>query len=256
MPEFTLFLDKNSPIPLYHQLKSLILKEIELGTWTSDQLIPTELAFSEHFQLSRTTVRQAITDLVKSDVLYRKKGVGTFVTPKKIEVQCLNSIVSIFTQMQSVGLNPSVNVLERSVLTPHMEILAEMGLPSGSQVIKLTRIYVVNSEPVASVVSYLPHASCGFILEEDLNNRSLYMLLAQYAKTNILHVQRLIEAKLTDAQDKKLLKIRGQCPIQSVVTKAYNHQDQIVEYNIAHFRGDRNKFVIEDRLQQGLLYHR
>jgi GntR family transcriptional regulator len=64
-------LNKAVPIPLYFQLKEAILNEMKNGTYRSDDLIPTEKELSDMFQISRTTVRQAITELVQEGWLYR-----------------------------------------------------------------------------------------------------------------------------------------------------------------------------------------
>ena len=50
-------LDKSTPVPLYFQLKSLLLEEIKKNEYPVDSLIPTEKEISEMFQISRTTVR-------------------------------------------------------------------------------------------------------------------------------------------------------------------------------------------------------
>ena len=58
-------LDKTVPIPLYFQLKKLIVDEIKSRKYEVDSLIPTEKELSDQFDISRTTVRQAITELVQ-----------------------------------------------------------------------------------------------------------------------------------------------------------------------------------------------
>ena len=77
-------IDKNTPIPLYFQLKSLLLAEIEDGTYLADSLIPTEKELCDMFHISRTTVRQALAELVQEGYLYRVKSKGTFVARPKI----------------------------------------------------------------------------------------------------------------------------------------------------------------------------
>ena len=84
-------LDKNVPVPLYFQLKTLILDEIKNGSYKSGELIPTENEISEMFDISRTTVRQAITELVHDGQLYRIKSKGTFVANPKVTQHVLNS---------------------------------------------------------------------------------------------------------------------------------------------------------------------
>ena len=67
-------IDKSVPIPLYFQLKEIIIGEIKNGNYEKDAIIPTEKEFIEHYQISRTTVRQAITELVQEGWLYRVKS--------------------------------------------------------------------------------------------------------------------------------------------------------------------------------------
>lgn len=65
--------------PLYQQMKEYILKKINNGEYPSGEVIPTERELSESFEVSRYTVRRAITELVHAGYLYRVQGKGTFV---------------------------------------------------------------------------------------------------------------------------------------------------------------------------------
>lgn len=87
-------LDKDVPIPLYFQLEKLILEEIECGNYPVGSTIPTEKELSEIFNISRTTVRQAISDLVREEHLYRIKSKGTFVSHPKLNQGFIQSIRS------------------------------------------------------------------------------------------------------------------------------------------------------------------
>ena len=71
--------DRHSPIPLHYQLKNPILSGIKEGTLIPGDCLPTEFNFSNIFNISRTTVRQALTTLVSEDFLYRVKSKGTFI---------------------------------------------------------------------------------------------------------------------------------------------------------------------------------
>ena len=81
---------KQSRMPLYYQLEELIKKAISSGELKAGDMIPTEWELVDYFELSRTTVRQAMTDLVNENLLYRKKGIGTFVSKPKIDLQFTN----------------------------------------------------------------------------------------------------------------------------------------------------------------------
>lgn len=77
-------LDPQSIVPLYKQLKDLLLQEIKEGIYKANQKIPTELELSEKYQISRMTVRKALAELVEEGVLAKKQGKGTFVQEEKM----------------------------------------------------------------------------------------------------------------------------------------------------------------------------
>lgn len=72
-------ISNQADIPYYKQLKQSLLKRIAAGEFAEDQPIPSEHALCDHYQVSRTTVRQALGELVASGHLFRVRGKGTFV---------------------------------------------------------------------------------------------------------------------------------------------------------------------------------
>ena len=79
-------INKYSNVPLYCQLKNLILDKIEKGEFKADSKIPSEQDFCERYDISRPTVRQAINELTASGHLYKLKGKGTFVSTRKTHI--------------------------------------------------------------------------------------------------------------------------------------------------------------------------
>ena len=72
-------IDRNSPVPLYHQLKTLIQERITSGQWGPGDRIPTEKELCQRYGISRSPVRQALNQLALEGTLIRRPGVGTFV---------------------------------------------------------------------------------------------------------------------------------------------------------------------------------
>lgn len=52
--------------PLYAQLEQILKQQIECGTYKKGDFLPTEKELMEKYELSRVTVRQAMTNLVQS----------------------------------------------------------------------------------------------------------------------------------------------------------------------------------------------
>ncbi|MBN1877790.1 MAG: extracellular solute-binding protein [Anaerolineae bacterium] len=73
--------DRNSPIPLYYQLKLHFKQQMESGELHAGDRLPTEMEICEQFEISRAPVRQALTELAREGLIYRRAGQGTFVAP-------------------------------------------------------------------------------------------------------------------------------------------------------------------------------
>ena len=71
--------EKNSPVPLYKQLKQVIENRIKSGEKKTGELFSSEKEFCQEFSVSQITVRKAMFELVNEGVLYRIPGKGTFV---------------------------------------------------------------------------------------------------------------------------------------------------------------------------------
>lgn len=72
-------LDRDSPVPLFLQIRQKLLGEIRYWADPAEQF-PTDIALADRFSVSKMTVRNAIDDLVTAGLLTRQRGKGTFVT--------------------------------------------------------------------------------------------------------------------------------------------------------------------------------
>lgn len=237
-------LDKSVPIPLYFQLKELILTEIKNGNYPSGSLIPTENELSETFEISRTTVRQAITELVQEGWLYRVKSKGTFVSQPKINQDFVTKVEPFSKQMARLGIEASTEVLEFKTCKAPDPIAEALGLGEKEKVILLYRRRFADGEPIVTVKTYLPYARCSFLLEHDFTKESLYELLGQSDATKITRIRRRIEAVEANSEDAANLNIKRGKPIQFFTSIGYNAYDQPLEFSLARYRGDHNSFEI------------
>lgn len=83
-------IDRKSPIPLYQQLFTIIKQKIISGALPVGSKLPGEDEIVTHYDVSRTTVRQAIESLVQEGLVSKQQGKGTFVLanrPKQFQNQ-------------------------------------------------------------------------------------------------------------------------------------------------------------------------
>jgi multiple sugar transport system substrate-binding protein len=74
-------IDPTQPIPLYYQLKTLLLEEILSGRYRPEDRLPTEHELCDRYAISRTPVSRALTELAEEGVILRHRRRGTFVNP-------------------------------------------------------------------------------------------------------------------------------------------------------------------------------
>src|SRR5437016_7623225 len=122
--DMQLQVNRDSPVPLHHQVRNYLLGSIERGELLPGQQLLQEKEYAARFGISLAPVRQAILDLVKEGYLYRVPGRGTFVREQKVEEKI--SILSSFTEsMRAKGLSADLRVVEQSVgkTPPHINAL-------------------------------------------------------------------------------------------------------------------------------------
>lgn len=73
--------DSSQPIPLYIQLKTVLLEEILGGIYGRDGRLPTEHELCRSYRISRTPVSRALSELAEEGVILRHRRRGTFVNP-------------------------------------------------------------------------------------------------------------------------------------------------------------------------------
>lgn len=83
--DFYLMINKQNGIALYYQIIEVIRKKIQSGEWKTGHKLPSEPELAQQFGVSRTTVRQATSELVQKGMLVRKHGSGTYVARPSLE---------------------------------------------------------------------------------------------------------------------------------------------------------------------------
>lgn len=247
MPFKNDYIDKDVPIPMYYQLKEIIRKKINDGIFKPGDLLPTEAEFSEMFDLSRTTIRQAIMDLVSDGYLYRVKAKGTYVAKPKINQNFMQYIEPFDEQMKRLKMETTTNVLFFDVIDANEEVARALDIQISDRVVYLQRVRHANGEPIMLLDTFLP-LICKDILDEDMTKVGVTEFMTRRPETKIVRAIRQIEAVLTGQAENRYLNIPIGHPLQLVTSYGFNNKGRNVEYSIVKYRGDKNKFTVEVRL--------
>lgn len=233
-------LDKNHPLPLYHQLKQTLRERIEQGEWKPGQRIPSERELCETYRVSRMTVRQAVTELVNENLLWRDQGRGTFVSKPKIQ-KLLSRLTSFTEDMRARGKQAGARVLRLELAPAKPAVAHALQIAENQPVVLIERLRLADDEPVGIETSHLSFERCEAILHEDLS-RSLYELLTSKFGQFPTHAEEQLEAAACSAHEAELLGVRRGTPVLSIKRTTLNQELRPIEYVESTYRGDRYVF--------------
>ena len=238
-------LNKDVPVPLYYQFKQFLLERIRSGALAESECLPTEMTFVNTLGISRSTVRQAMDDLVNEGYLTREKGRGTFVCRPKIEEGFFQKLDSFNEEMTRKGMQPGTQVLGSGKVFGRPEINGRLNLSEESPLFHLSRLRLANGEPVVYLETWLPLGVLPGVDLVDFQRQSLYQVLERQYGCRVERAVRKIEAVAAKPAEAKLLGIKSGEPVCLVRSTAFLGDGTPIEYSVARYRGDRNQFTVE-----------
>jgi DNA-binding GntR family transcriptional regulator len=226
MTELTVDLDRSSPVPLYFQVSRQIEAAIERGDLEPGDRLENEIRLADRWGLSRPTMRRAIEELVDKGLLVRRRGIGTQVVHGRVKRKA--ELTSLFDDLSRSGQKPSTELLvhERE---PAGESVAELlGVPAGTEVVRLERLRRSGGEPLAVMRNWLPVDVAGGFSTEQLTSRGLYELI-RGTGVHLRVASQRIGARGASLAEAKLLGLRKGAPVLTMERTTYDGSGRAVE---------------------------
>jgi GntR family transcriptional regulator len=238
-------IDRNSPMPLYYQLKQLLIEKLDSTEWKPGDLVPSELELVDKYNLSRTTVRQALAELTFEGRLVRHRGQGTFVASQQI-IHDPTRRISITELMKQQGINPKWNILERKFIAPLDKVQEALNVTDTEQVFYVELQLFANREPIGRHLVFLPAAVAKPISAPDTDEEELREFLRNLPNRTPIGVKRAIQAVPAGKVEAKLLNLRAGEPVLSIEVIYSDEHGNPLEYLRANYRGDSFKFELNN----------
>lgn len=242
---------RDVPIPFYYQLMQLLESEILTGSVGAHTIILSEQELCAKYNVSRTVVRQALGELVDKGLLYRVRGKGTFVAPRKLQAKFVQRAEAFYDEMTRQGHTVKSEVIEQGLQPPPAQVREQLNLPHPETALKLVRLRFVDEQPIQYVTTYIPHRLCPGLETADLGAGSLYALLRQRYGLAVASGTRTIEALAAQRPLTNLLEVPKGTPLFRVESLSYLRDGTPFEYYEAWHRSDRSKFEIELAVSTG-----
>jgi GntR family transcriptional regulator len=239
-----LSLNRDTPIPLYHQIKTSLLAEIEAGRLVPGDRLPTEDRLSERFGVSRITVRQALRDLAEGGYISRQQGRGTFVRSRPLE-QGPRALTSFSDEMRRHGLASASHVLDSAIVSATGEVAAALGITAGDPVFRLCRLRLADGSPMGLQTASLPLPLVPGIDAIDFTDASLYDVLRTRYGLQPARARESHRAVAIDPDAARWLQVPAGSPALAAERIASLPGGRPLEHVASIMRGDRYAVVLD-----------
>ncbi|OEV05894.1 GntR family transcriptional regulator [Streptomyces oceani] len=230
---------RTARVPKYYRLKRHLLEMTE--TMPPGTPVPPERTLASEFDTSRTTVRQALQELVVEGRLERIQGKGTFVAKPKVS-QALQ-LTSYTEDMRAQGLEPTSQLLDIGYITADDRMAELLDIPAGGRVLRIERLRLASGEPMAIETTHLSQKRFPALRRSLAKYTSLYTALAEVYGVHLAQAAETIETSLATPREAGLLATDVGLPMLMLSRHSQDAAGEPVEWVRSVYRGDRYKFV-------------
>lgn len=226
-------------MPLHHQIERLLRSKIESEQWKSGDRVPTEIQLADQFNVSRTTIRQAMAALNRDGLITRRRSSGTFVSLTRSVAKPASTIKSLL-----MGYEAKVRVIEASTASAPSRVAEFLGVARGQPVRRFIRVEYADGAPLAVLFNYMQPDLGRRITRKDLNKHSMLECLLAL-KVQFGTVRHSIQARMPDEEVATLLQIDLTEPTLFWQEQMFDRSNEPLQLCDMYYRADRCRYEIE-----------
>jgi len=228
---------RSSYLPMYIQISDNIREAIHNGELSENDRVWSEREIMDKFNVSRNTAQSAVDELVKSGLLTRIQGKGTFVNNWRVNIG-LQTLVSFTEATRIKGKTPSSKILSFSTEEPNKTVAQQLQLDQQPSVYRLERLRLADDLPMMHEVSYLPTTVFPDLMRFDFSEYSLFSVLESEYQVKINWQKQIIRPIISTEYEAELLSISPGVPLIMTEGVTYLEDGTPIEVNRLTYRSD------------------
>jgi GntR family transcriptional regulator len=241
-------INKNLKLPYYYQLYESLASSIQSDKFSEGQQLETEMELCRKFDVSRTTIRQALKELELNGYIIRERGKGTFVR-KKIETHSLQKVSSIVDELREEGISTRKKIIQNEIAIPDERITSVLNLKDGEKIFFVKRLVFAFKKPLYLSLAYLPFSITGTISKRMLSENSFTKIITEVLNLRLVHSKRILAADVPDRQTAGLLEITPDDKqvinyVQTYWTIIHENIEKLIYFE-EFFNSAQGKFIFE-----------
>lgn len=235
-------IDRYSGIPLYKQIKHILIEELQGNESSEGKPFSTEEELTKRFHVSRAPVRQALKELANEGYVYRERAKGTFpvqqlpVRPPGLE---LGGLVS-YLREQGMDCHSKVLAVKRVMATK--QLIGILRLKSKEELLKISRLILVDQQPLVWTTAYLQTPKTFQPTASQLEEKeSVFSILESEQGITISRADHQLWAASATKEEAKMLEIHVGDSVLIMETKLFTRNDQLIGFRRAVHRAEDYK---------------
>jgi len=232
------------PTPLYYQIKSILKSQILSKEFKENQRFPSETELCVQYNVSRATVRQALSEMVREGLIYRDKGRGSFVTDG-VGLRRL-SLKGTIENLIAAGEGSRIKVAEYRQIHPPPNIAKIFKLGMKEKGYQLGLVRSIPKGTFAYSFVYFPTSLGEIISPEEMNETTEIITFVEgKLKTRVHRANQTIDIGLADKILTKNLLVKPKAPLLIIERDYYGRNGAPLFASITYCRPDLYKYRIE-----------
>jgi GntR family transcriptional regulator len=155
-------------------LAQRLTNEIASGEFPVGSRLPSEIEFARQLDVSRSTLREALTLLERDGLIVRRQRAGTTVQARPVVPHPLQRNYSVREVIEASGKEHGIRDAEIRFVPATAGVAAELGLEEGTELVVLARTRTADGKPVVRTIDYLDADIVASATAPLLPDRSFY----------------------------------------------------------------------------------
>lgn len=238
----SLEVDRSDARPLYLQLKDRLVADFHDPKRTGGEIGLSDAELMTRFGVSRPTVRNAVAELVRSGLITRVPGRGTFFTPREKLAVGVDRLDRFFAEWHLSELDAGTQILAFRTVKAPPDVAARLRIDRSDMVLMMRRLRTAAGEPATLDVRYVVGWCAKHIRRADAEKDLLFNILDKRASIPATAVEQEIGVETATLAEAKPLKIAVGAPLLSRAVTIFTTGDIPIITGNGWYRSDRFRF--------------
>lgn len=216
------------------QIADQLQQQIASGQLLPGSILPTELKLQQTFQVSRVTIRKALSLLVEQDLLYRVRGSGTYVKAQQARHDA-SKLKGFNEEVAAQGKTPGTNLIRFELRQSDETVARHLGLKPNAEVYAISRLRLIDGEPEILEKTYMP-VTLFPDLTVEVMKQSKYHYVEKTKHLIVSKSRQRVMPQLPSQEVAELLNISSQQPVLKVISVGELETGCPFEYTVHYFR--------------------